>query len=213
MAAMGVFSTIAASALASDHADSPNISRDPTADITDIFVFASPEHPERLVVAMNVNPGAFNNALFSDAVTYSIRLRTDDTGGAQRELRIDCTFDLAPAQATVPKQIATCTGYNFDPATNRLYARIGGEPTPVNESMDGKDGLRIFTGMRADSWHIDAPGSIPAIRGEGWKYTTGKNTLAKLDVQSIVAELDVAKIFGSAKQFKVAGETTMRLKP
>lgn len=215
-ALLAMASSISASVLASDHADSPNASKDPTADITDIFVFASPENRDRLVVALNVNPGAFNNALFSDAVTYSIRLRTDEkAGAAQRELRIDCNFDLTPpSEGGAKKQLATCTGYDFDPATGRLNVPpIGGKPIAVNDSTDGKNGLRIFTGMRADSWHIDAPGSIPALRGEGWKYTTGKNTLAMLDVQSIVVEIDVAKIFGKdVKRFKAAGETTMRVR-
>jgi len=211
IAAVGIVSTIAATGLASDHQDSPSGSTDTTADISDLFAFASPEKPGHLVVAMNVDPAAFSNAKFSDAVTYSIRLRPEYTS-INRELRIDCSFDLVAGSTD---QIATCTGYKFDPANGRVYGRFGGKPTPVNQSTDGKDGLRIFTGLRADPFGIDAAGSGPPIRGQGWQYTTGKNALAGLDVQSIVVEIDVVKLLGttaSAKKIKLAAETTMRVK-
>jgi len=211
IAALAVATSLSATVLASDHQDSPNGSKDTTADITDLFAFASPEHAGHLVVAMNVDPAAFNNAKFSDAVTYSIRLRPE-LSKAKRDLRIDCTFDLDAAGA----QIATCTAHKFDPETGRLYGRFGGQPTPVTQIADAKDGLRIFTGLRADPFGIDAAGSGPPIRGMGWKYTSGKNSLAGLDVQSIVVELDIKKVFGgsaAAKKIRLAGETTMRVKP
>src|SRR5687768_7605681 len=125
---VGIVSTVSVTAFASDHADSPNGSTDPTADVTDIWAFASPEKPGHLVVVMNTTVAAFANTRFSDAVTYSIRLRPEPVGGAAaHEIRIDCAFDLVPNKPD--QQLATCTAHDFDPATGRLHGKAGGKAT------------------------------------------------------------------------------------
>ncbi len=58
-----------------DHFSGPRALTDPASDITDVFAFASPEQPGRLVLVMNVFPLAAPTALFSDAVSYRLRLR------------------------------------------------------------------------------------------------------------------------------------------
>ena len=40
----------------SSHREAPEISKDPVADSTDLYAFVSPEHPDRVVFVMNVDP-------------------------------------------------------------------------------------------------------------------------------------------------------------
>jgi hypothetical protein len=201
----GLFCTaFSQAALASDHTDSPAISQDPTADITDLFAFKSPERSGHLVLVMNVHPGAFKDAKFSDAVTYSIRVRSESKTN-DREVRIDCTFDAAA------EQHGSCTAYAFVPSTKRLLGKVESGPFTVGAVGKEKDGMRIFTGLRADPFYIDAKGAPAGIRGDKFAFT-GDNALKGLDVLSIVVDVDVRKVFaalGSSGALRVAAETTI----
>ena len=70
----------------SDHLSSPRALRDPTIDLTDLYFFPVPDVPGRLAVVVNVFPLAQPGALFSDAVTYRLRLAPAETG-ADRVIR------------------------------------------------------------------------------------------------------------------------------
>jgi hypothetical protein len=194
--------TAAGSGIASDHQDSPSGSSDPTADLTDVFAFASPEDPDRLVLAMNVHAGAFSDARFSDAVVYSFRVREE--GDDDRELRIDCSFDDDDDQR------GQCTAYAFDVETGKLRQKTGGRTFAVGEVADEDDGMRIFAGLRADPFYIDAAGAPSGIRGGAFSFT-GQNALENRDVLSIVVELDVPDVFdgyGGDGKLRVSAEVT-----
>src|SRR6185437_14564672 len=59
----------------SDHIDGPRQIGDPSADLTDLFAFTSPENPARTVLAADVFPTCGQEAIFSNAVTYAIVVR------------------------------------------------------------------------------------------------------------------------------------------
>ena len=65
----------------SDHVDGPRSIGDPPADITDLFVFKSPENPARTVLAMCVFPSAGESAVFSNVIDYAIAIRRVTVGG------------------------------------------------------------------------------------------------------------------------------------
>ena len=48
---------------------------EPTADITDLYAFPSPEHPGHLVLVLNTLPFAPPSAVFSDGLIYRFRVR------------------------------------------------------------------------------------------------------------------------------------------
>jgi hypothetical protein len=86
----------------SDHIDGPRQIGDPSADLTDLFAFTSPENPDRTVLAANVFPTCGVDAVFSNAVNHSIvvrRARTAGLGDATKfetsdpELRFSLRFD------------------------------------------------------------------------------------------------------------------------
>jgi Domain of unknown function (DUF4331) len=197
-------STIAATGLASDHLDSPAVSKDPTADITDLFAFTSPERAGHLVLVLNANPGASKDTRFSDAVMYSFRVRSD-AKTSDREVRIDCSFDAAASQK------GTCTAYAFAPSTQRLYAQLESGPFALNTVTDEQNGLRVFAGLRADPFYIDAKGAPAGIFGPKFAFT-GSNSLHELDVLTIVIDLDVRRVLGSlgpSTTYRIAGETSI----
>jgi hypothetical protein len=71
----------------SDHVDGPRSIGDPSADVTDLFAFTSPENPARTVLAMCVFPSAGENAVFSNVIDHSIvvrRVTVTDVGNAAK---------------------------------------------------------------------------------------------------------------------------------
>jgi hypothetical protein len=62
-------------AIGSDHIDGPRTTADPTADLTDLFAFRSPEHTDRTVLVANIFAFAGDSAFFSNAVNYTIAMR------------------------------------------------------------------------------------------------------------------------------------------
>jgi LysM repeat protein len=80
---------------ASSHREAPLISNDPAADITDMYVFRSPDAPDTVTAVMNVWPFQFpeggpNWYLFDPAVRYSFHITND--GDADEEIRVDFRF-------------------------------------------------------------------------------------------------------------------------
>ena len=65
----------------SDHIDGPRQIGDPSADLTDLFAFTSPENPSRTVLAANVFPTCGADAIFSNAINHSIVVRRARVAG------------------------------------------------------------------------------------------------------------------------------------
>src|SRR5580765_462963 len=104
----------------SDHIDGPRQIGDPSADLTDLFAFTSPENPARTVLAANVFPTCGVNAVFSNAVNHAIVVRRAKVAGigdatkfetSEPEIRFACRFDALERGAANQKPIqrGTCT--------------------------------------------------------------------------------------------------------
>ena len=85
-----------------DHIDGPRQIGDPSADLTDLFAFTSPENPARTVLAANVFPTCGVDAVFSNAIDHSIVIRRAKVAGlgdatkfetTDTELRFSFRFD------------------------------------------------------------------------------------------------------------------------
>jgi len=209
VAALGV--CLGAKAFASDHADGLATAVDFAADITDVYVFASPRDANKVVLIMNVHPFASSGSKFSDAVDYKIRIRPIDdkstmrpSSDPHREKSIVCNFaggDLFDATQT-----ATCT---FDLSggreivsfpTRRPGYRAGGEGTA--------DGIRVFAGVRSDPWFLDLGKVVKINFGLRMGDGAGSNGLDGTNVLSIVAEVDKSKMPGTL--IAVAGQTVRK---
>jgi Domain of unknown function (DUF4331) len=102
----------------------PRALADPASDITDVFAFPSPERPGHLVLVLNVFPIAAPTALFSDALTYRLRLRpvTATTAGGTPAFVAGANewmFDISFAPPTSGGAVQA-----------ELIIRSGGEPQP-----------------------------------------------------------------------------------
>ena len=70
------------SANASSHREAPLISEDPSADLTDLYAFRSPDKPDTLTVIANVLPGEDPAAgpnwyTFSPTARYNLKIDTN----------------------------------------------------------------------------------------------------------------------------------------
>jgi hypothetical protein len=179
----------------SDHIDGPRQIGDPSADLTDLSAFTSPENPEHTVLAANVFSTCGADAVFSDAINYSIvvrRAKVAGTGDATKfetsdpEIRFTSRFSALERGAADQKPIqrGTCTlpgGQTLGFVVNDER----GASTP-----DGT--FRVFAGVRSDpfilAWLL-APGSMQK----------SPNLLFNDNVLCLVIEFDTKRVLHPEK--------------
>jgi hypothetical protein len=188
----------------SDHIDGPRQIGDPSADITDLLAFTSPENPARTVLAVNVFPTCGVNAIFSNAINHSIVVRSAKVAGvgdatkfqtADPEIRFSCRFDALERDAADRKPVQRGTFTFPDGQTLRfLVGDEKGASTP-----DGT--FRVYAGMRSDPFIL------------AWLIPAGlkkfQNLLFNDNVLSIVVEFDTQRVLdpGKGSLFAVIAET------
>ena len=179
-------------------------------DITDVYVFPSPERPGVLVLVLDVFPNAEPTALFSDAVDYRFRLRpVTIPGGApaafavsDTEYVLSCRF-AAPVERPGDAPLAqegTCAASTGQAVSFRVNDEQGGEA----------DGLRVFAGRRLDPFFFDGVRAVQTIVTRQLAFVSpGDSRQHRQNVLSIVVEVDVATVLGAdaGPLFAVVGET------
>ena len=193
----------------SDHIDGPRSIGDPVADITDLFAFTSPENPARIVVALNVFPGAGAEAIFSNALEHSIAIRRVAVAGmgdaakfqaSDQEIRFSCRFGVLERGGpdAKPVQRGTCTF----PDGRTLPLTVNdpkGAATPEGD-------FRVFAGLRSDpfylAWNVAVMRKIP-------------NIIQHDNVLSIVIDFDTRRVLEPDKGslFGAIGETVPQPRP
>jgi hypothetical protein len=176
----------------SDHVDGPRSIGEPAADLTDLFAFTSPENAGRTVLGACVFPSAGDNAMFSNAIDYSIAVRRVIVAGVgaaakfeptDNEIRFSFHFEiLTRDDAGTPIQRGVCTL----PDGRTL-------PLSVNDdtgSSTAEGDVRVFAGLRSDpfylAWNVAELRKLP-------------NLLEHTNVLSIVVELDTRRVLEPAK--------------
>ena len=167
----------------SDHVDGPRSIGDPTADLTDLFAFISPESPARTVLAACVCPKAGEDAMFSNAIDYSIAARRVTVAGvgnsarfepAEDEIRFTFSFGALERDAAGRAiQRGVCTL----PDGRKLSLRVNDESGAWTPERD----VHVFAGLRSDpfylAWDIGRLRRLP-------------NLLQHTNVLSMVVEVD-----------------------
>jgi hypothetical protein len=120
-------------AFAADHLDSPTVKDEPTADITDLYSWMSPD-AAMVNIVLNVAPFAGKSAQYSSAVQYAVHVNSSaGYGEAQTEATIVCQFYKEDA---------------IECWLNDTY--VVGDPTKAAGIMSDDGKLKVFAGLRDD---------------------------------------------------------------
>jgi hypothetical protein len=136
--------SLALSAFASSHREAPAISLDPAADLTDFYMFKSPEDPTKLVLIMNVNPleepgGGPNFHKFDDNVLYEIHI--DNEGDAEADVTYQFQFATSYQQPDTflynTGSVATSTNLNMVQTYSVTMVKDGAASTILTKGTTG----------------------------------------------------------------------------
>lgn len=181
---------------ASDHADGPKTLLDLSADLTDLYTFTSPKDPSKLVLILNVHSLATSHTTFSDAVDYKFRIRQVDgktlKPGA-KEQDITCTFEGGNLFDST--QDATCV-LHLDGGTETVKFQTRGDEAYRAGGGGQKDDIKVFAGVRSDTWFLDLGRTVSFSKGENIHSKEGTNGLEGKNVLSIAVELDKRRVGG-----------------
>jgi hypothetical protein len=135
-------------AFAADHIDVPTavLTREPTADITDVYAWMTGDATKLNLVAA-VNNDAGPNATFSDAVIYQFAVSSSAAfGEPQESTLIPCKF---------------IDGTNIECWAGNDY--VVGDPTNPAGIVSDNGGLRVFAGRRDDPFFLEYNGFVNAV--------------------------------------------------
>lgn len=187
-----------ATSLASDHSDGPSTLLDRTADLSDLYTFTSPKDPDKVVMVMNVLPFASRESRFSDKVDYRFRIRPIDdvktlvpSRDPKKERSIICSFT-----GEAVTQRATCK-FNLVGGTETVELATRSDAFAAGGSAQKGD-IRVFAGVRSDSWFLDLERTSDFVNNSLGIDTTapGRNGLAGTNVLTIVVEVSKRRLPG-----------------
>jgi hypothetical protein len=175
----------------SNHFSAANLKHpgdDARLDLTDLFVFAATDNPDRTVLIMNSNPFTKGNGFHPDAV-YRFNIDTDGDSLA------DVAFSFTFSPYDNGRQTATAY-YTTGPDAQTREPRgevlleateVGFDAmaTPVQAGQ-----VRLFIGKRSDPFFADADGVLHwLIDGQQGDFQwTGTDTFAGANIYSIAVE-------------------------
>jgi hypothetical protein len=174
---------------------------DPRLDLTDVFVFASPERAGKTVLIFDVNP-FMTGADFSPDCVY--RLNVDNDGDVQA----DVAFSFVYSESNGGGQ--TGTVYYATGSDARSHEAVGEvliQDTPVGFRADAKPvqagRCRVFIGVRSDPFFADGEGPF-----HDWHFT-GEDTFAGKNILSMALEVP-NNMLGSRPEIAVWATTSVR---
>lgn len=141
---------------AADHRDAPAVDSVIEGDIADVYAFRDPKKPDRLVVAMNVNPfsvpGVRHSYRFSTDFLYQIKI--DNDGDFREDFVIQARFvDTPNGQQIVETHGVPVAGYIG--AYNRVIPDIYGPTGPLNTVLGVDTDTQVWAGQADDPFVVD----------------------------------------------------------
>jgi hypothetical protein len=158
-------------------------------DLTDLFVFAAPDNPDRTVLIMDSNPFTKGDGFHPDAV---YRFNIDSDGDALADVAFSFTFsEFKDGRQTAAAYYATGSeAQTREPRGDMLIA-----DTPVGfdaTAMPVQAGpCRLFIGKRSDPFFADAEGVLHwLVGGQAGDFEwSGTDTFAGANILSIALEV------------------------
>ena len=165
---MGVFVLYAnQGARSSDHQQSPVTVSRPGADITDVYLYPSPEHPENVVMAMNVHPliptGQGMTKFFDPGVMYQFKIATDTSFHANYVVQFKASGVGPDQQITMYGPAAP----NMQGTRSTFIASSG--TMKYNETASLPNGIRVFAGPREDPFYFDLSQFLKIVPDRDYK--------------------------------------------
>lgn len=198
----------ALSLLASDHVDGPVTINHPVADISDLYAFPSPDKPGRLVLILNSYPFVPEQGHFSDQLLYRFVVKPVTATGTglatgfrthSADYRFDCTFTTPHADNN---HMINCSM----PSGNSIKGT-------VNQTISSSNfGIRLFAGQRSDAFLFNSSWFDHVVFNQTIPPAEGSNDISRLNVLSIIIELDVKEVFKpeDGTLFAIAAEISHR---
>jgi hypothetical protein len=145
-------------------------------DLTDLFVFESPQRPGRTVLILDVNPFMTGADFHPDAV-YRINVDTDEDAQA------DAAFSLVFSESNGGTQAGTvyyATGSQARQPEPAGEVLITGTPVGFDATATPVDAgpCRLFVGVRSDPFFADGEGAFHDFQFTGDDTFAGKNILS-----------------------------------
>ena len=174
---------------------------DPRLDLTDNFVFASPERPGKTVLIFDVNP-FMTGADFSPDCVY--RLNVDNDGDTQA----DVAFSFVYSESNGDGQTGTVYYATGSDAWEReAVGEVLIRDTPVGFDANAKPveagRCRFFMGVRSDPFFADGEGPF-----HDWHFT-GEDTFAGKNILSMALEVP-NDMLGHGPEIAVWATTSVR---
>ena len=179
-------------------------------DLTELFVFAAPDDPDRTVLIMNANPFTNGNGFHPDAV---YRFNIDTNGDNLADVAFSFTFSPPHNDGHQTATAYHATGSHAqtrEPAGDVLIQAtpvgIDATATPVQAGP-----CRLFVGKRSDPFFADADGVLHwLIDGANGSFQwTGTDTFAGANIFSIALEVP-NHLLGAGPQIGVWITTSLR---
>ena len=178
-------------------------------DLTELFVFAAPDDPDRTVLIMDANPFTNGDGFHPDAV---YRFNIDTNGDNLADVAFSFTFtELIDGHQTATAYHATGNqAQTREPAGDLLI-----QDTPVGTDATATPvqagPCRLFVGKRSDPFFADADGVLHwLIDGANGSFQwTGTDTFAGANIFSIALEVP-NHLLGSGPQIGVWITTSLR---
>jgi len=161
------------SAIAADHTDSPSTTKEPAADIADLFAWMN-DDATKLNLAMTVNPFASTDTQLSNAVQYVFHVNSSTGyGEAQTETLALCQF----------------------PSANKIQCWIGdeyvtGDPSDPKGITNDAGTIKIYSGVRNDPFFFELGGflaTVDAVIGAAPSLSFDENSCPALDAATSAA--------------------------
>ena len=146
---------------------------DPRLDLTDLYVFASPENAGQTVLILDVNPFMMGADFHPDAV---YRINVDNDGDTQADVAFSFVFSESNdgAQTGTVYHATGSQARETEPVGEVLIDDIpvgfDETATPVEAS-----GCRLFIGVRSDPFFADGEGAFHDFQFTGDDTFAGKN--------------------------------------
>ncbi len=145
-------------------------------DLTDLFLFASPESPDKTVLIFDVNPFMTGADFHPDGV---YRINVDNDGDTQA----DVAFSFVFSESNGGSQTATvyyATGSEAREPEPAGEVLIEGTPVGFDEMAKPVEAgpCRLFIGVRSDPFFADGEGAFHDFQFTGDDTFAGKNILS-----------------------------------